>query len=208
MKEINFNIVTEWSEVTLEMFDQISQITGEPHEQVPKLLSILSNASEEDILSIPASKFESLGINQKLSFLAKAPRKALPMAKIEICGKKFDVSLYPQKWTAGQYLDYSSIIGTETDKKIAKLIACFCVPEGHRYGEGYDFDEVVNLIYKNIDIETALGYAGFFQLQLTAFEKALKDYSGKRKKRSTRRQEKQSKKTRQADSTSSGTALS
>lgn len=208
MKEINFNIVTAWSEVTLEMFDQISQITGEPHEQVPKLLSILSNASEEDILSIPAGKFESLGINQKLSFLAKAPRKALPMAKIEICGKKFNVSLYPQKWTAGQYLDYSSIIGTETDKKIAKLIACFCVPEGHRYGEDYDFDEVVNLIYKNIDIETALGYAGFFQLQLTAFEKALKDYSGKRKKRSTRRQEKQSKKTRQADSTSSGTALS
>lgn len=208
MKEINFNIVTAWSEVTLEMFDQISQITGEPHEQVPKLLSILSNASEEDILSIPAGKFESLGINQKLSFLAKAPRKALPMAKIEICGKKFNVSLYPQKWTAGQYLDYSSIIGTETDKKIAKLIACFCVPEGHRYGEDYDFDEVVNLIYKNIDIETALGYAGFFQLQLTAFEKALKDYSGKRKKRSTRRQERQSKKTRQADSTSSGTALS
>lgn len=208
MKIFTFNIITSWSEVSLELFDQISQITGEPYEQVPKLLSILSSASEEEIRSISVTDFEHAGIPEKLAFLSTAPKKRMPSEKLTLGGRKFTVSLYPNKWTAGQYLDYTSVMGSDTDRKLAKLIACFCVPEGHKYGDGYDFDELVNFLYKNMSIETALGYAGFFQLQLTAFGKALRACSERRRRRSTRRLGNLLKRKPQAGSTSSGTTLS
>lgn len=210
MKEISFDIVSSWSDVTLEMFDQLTQITGDnPFERVPKLLSILSTLSEDEIKALPAHVLENGGIMEKLNFITKEPKPEMPSETVVINGKKYEMSLYPAKWTAGQYLDYSSVMGVETDKKLAKIIACFCVPEGHKYGDGYDFDEVTKSVYKNMSITQALGYSSFFLLQLTAFGKALVSYSEKKQKRLTRKQAKRKmRKTRRAGSTSSGTTLS
>ena len=92
------------------------------------------------------------------------------------------------------------------NRKIAMIIACFAVPMGHVYGDGYDFDSVVDEIYKYMPITVALGYASFFQLQLHAFAKALAAYTEKKKKKSTRKQGNLfSRKNREKGSTRSGT---
>lgn len=206
MKEISFEIISSWSEVTLEMFDQITQITGEnPYEKIPKLLSILSTLSEDEIKALPALTLQQIALTDKLEFLTKEPKPEMPAEKITLGGKKFNVSLYPAKWTAGQYLDYTSVTGVDTDRKLAKIIACFCIPDGKKYGDDYDFDDVIKVIYKNMSIEQALGYAGFFQLQLTALERALVSCSMKKQERLIRKMEKRMKrKTRHAGSMSSG----
>lgn len=205
MKEISFEIISSWSEVTLEMFDQITQITGEnPYEKIPKLLSILSTLSEDEIKALPALTLQQIALTDKLEFLTKEPKPEMPAEKITLSGKKFNVSLYPAKWTAGQYLDYTSVTGVDTDRKLAKIIACFCIPEGHKYGDDYDFDDVIKVIYKNMSIEQALGYASFFQLQLTAFERALVSYSVKKQERLIRKMEKKMRKKYRSGSTPSG----
>lgn len=208
MKEISFEIISSWSEVTIEMFDQITQITGEnPYEKIPKVLSILSTLSEDEIKALPAVLFEQPAFTEKIDFMTKDPKPEMPADKITLAGKKYKLSLYPAKWTAGQYLDYTSIIGVETDRKLAKIVACFCIPEGHNYGDGYDFDEVIKAVYKHMTITQALGYAGFFLLQLTALEKALVSYSVKKQEKLIRRLEKKMKKSHAA-LTQSGTTSS
>ena len=111
-------------------------------------------------------------------------------------GKQYDLYLYPQKWSAGQWLDYTTISKDESDiKKMSRLIACFTVPKGKQYCQDYDFDSVVKAVDENMDIETALGLSGFFQLLFDGFTKALLAYSGKkvkRFKRLIRRQESRS----------------
>lgn len=205
MKEISFEIISSWSEVTLEIFDQITQVTGDnPYERIPKMLSILSTLSEDEIKALPALAFEKAALTGKLEFLTKEPKPEMPAEKITLGGKKFNMSLYPAKWTAGQYLDYSSVMNVDTDRKLAKIVACFCIPEGKKYGEDYDFDEVIKVIYKNMSIEQALGYAGFFQLQLTALGRALVSCSQKEKERLIRRAEKKMRKKYRSGSTPSG----
>jgi len=78
---------------------------------------------------------------------------------------------------------------------------------GHEYGDGYDFDSVVDEIYKYMPITVALGYASFFALLLQSFAKALAAYTEKKKKKSTRKQGSRSKgkRNREKDSTRSGT---
>lgn len=206
MKEINITLPTSWDEVTLEMFDVITAKEENPYEKLTDILEILTGLPKSEIKELPATVLESSGLNQKLSFMTREPRKRMPSEKLTLNGKRYNVSLYPAKWTAAQYLDYNSVLGGSGDKKMAKLIACFTVPEGKKYGEGYDFDALVDEIYSHMPITVAMGYAGFFHLQLQASVGALKAYTEKKRKKSTRRlASRLSKKNRKKDSTTSGT---
>ena len=192
MKELNISVPSSWDEITLEMFDGISAAEGNPFEKTVSILNVLTGLSEEELRSLPATVFEGTGLNAKLGFLATEIRKRMPQEKYNTPNGKYTVSLYPQKWTAAQYLDYNTVLAGEDKKKLARIIACFTVPEGKKYGEGYDFESVVNDIYENMPVTVAMGYAGFFQLLLTSFTRALSAYSDRRKKKSTRRQESRS----------------
>ena len=186
-KELNINVPSSWDEVTLEMFDVITAEESNPYEKTVSILEILTGLPKDEVRNLPAVVLENAGINQKLSFMMKEPRKKMPVEKLTLNGKRYDMSLYPAKWTAAQYLDYNAVLGGGPQKKMAKLVACFMVPEGKKYGEGYDFDRLVDEIYEHMPITVAMGYASFFQLQLTSFVKALSAYTEKKKKRLTRR---------------------
>lgn len=171
-----------------------------PYELTARTIAALSEIPYDEVRTWPVSVLQSPELSEALAFVNSEPKKRLPSEKLELNGKKYTVNLYPQKWTAGQWLDYTNIAKEESDvKKMARLIACFTIPKGCEYGKGYDFDELVNELNENMDIETAMGFAGFFQLQFDAFTKALLAYSErqmKKLKKSTRRLERRSNKDR------------
>ena len=209
MKEYNITIPSSWDEITLEMFDGITLAEGNPYDKTVEILNVLTGLPEDELRSMPAVVLESSGMNEKLAFLSKEPRKRMPQEKYSTGKNKYTVSLYPAKWTAAQYLDYNSVLGGGEQKKLARIIACFCIPEGKKYGEGYDFESVVNDLYHNMPVTVAMGYASFFQLQLTSFVKALSAYTEKKKKKLTRKQVNRSyKKSQKEVSTKSGTPSS
>jgi hypothetical protein len=206
MKELNFTMPSSWDEVTLEMFDVITSNEENPYEKIQDILEILTGLPKSEIKELPATVLESAEINKKLSFMTKEPRKRMPVEKLTLNGKRYVMSLYPAKWTAAQYLDYNAVLGGGPQKKMAKLVACFCVPEGKKYGEGYDFDRLVDEIYEHMPVTVAMGFSSFFQLQLTSYVKALSAYTEKKKKKSTRKPASRLKrKSLRQDSTTSGT---
>ncbi len=213
MKELEIKIPTSWKEVTVAKFNELAAISNEnPFESTVRILSILSDIPDDEIRKLSALTLENAGMSQKLSFLSRQPVPDVPCEKIMLDGKYYKVCLYPAKWTAGQYLDYTSVLQMPEIKKVAKLIACFTVPEGKEYGKDYEFDDVVDTINENMPITQALGYANFFALQLKSFAKALRDFSARKKKKSTRRQgsrlKKAQKKAISEASTQSGTPSS
>lgn len=188
MKEITLNIPSSWHEVSIKNFTRLMTLSGKnPYEDTLIIISILSGEDVDSIRKLPATWFESYKIAEKLAFLQKDPPQVMPLDKFEINGNKYNVALNPSKWTAAQYLDYNAVLNESGSNKIARLIACFSVPEGKKYGEDYDFDHVVNEIFEYMPITIALGYSSFFHLQLKSFTKAIQRYTEKKKKRLTRR---------------------
>lgn len=188
MKEITLNIPDSWHEVSIKNFTRLTALSGKnPFEDVLVIISILSDEDIDDIRKLPATWLETNDISKRLSFLSKEPEKVMPSEKIELNGEEYDVALYPGQWTAAQYLDYNAVLNEEGPKKIARLIACFTIPAGKKYGEDYDFDHVVDEIFEYMPITIALGYSSFFRLQLKSFAKAIQRYTEKKKKRLTRR---------------------
>lgn len=185
---IEARIPKGWGEVSLAKFEELTKAMSEseanPWIVTAKMISVLADIDYTEVKAWPVSVLQSQDLLSALEFVKKDPKKRMPSEHFSLAGKQYDLYLYPQKWSAGQWLDYTTISKDESEvKKIARLIACFTVPKGKEYCKGYDFDDVVNTIDENMDIETALGLSGFFQLQFGAFTKALVDYSTRKLKK-------------------------
>lgn len=193
---INTTIPKSWSDISLKKFEELVNVmdseNNNPYETSARIIAVLTDAPYEEIRKWPVSVLQSSELSGALEFIKKDPKKRMPSESITLGGKKYKINLYPQKWTAGQWLDYTSVSKEESNiGKMARLIACFIVPEKCEYGKGYDFDRLVKTINENMDVETALGLTGFFQLVFDAFKNSLLDYSDrelKKLKKSTRRQ--------------------
>ena len=86
--------------------------------------------------------------------------------------------------TAGQFLDFKSLISADNiDKRLARLMLCFMIPEGHKYNDGYDTEEMLDVIYKNMTVVEVTAYSNFFTLQLKAYADATLEYSVKQIKK-------------------------
>lgn len=133
-----------------------------------KILSALSDYSEDELMDMPMDEFQSL--MAKTSFL-NTPMQKLDWKHlgktITINGKKYNVIKDAKKMTAGQYIDYKSYM-KDADKFIEMLpyiLTVFIIPEGCKYNDGYDIEDLAKELNDNLDLKTALSITDFFQHQ-------------------------------------------
>lgn len=174
MNEIT--IATSWNDVTLEQFEKLQQVNIENPEAEQKVIAILTNKTVDEIYDLPYQVYYDL--LSKIDFLKTEPKKYSPSPKITIENTTFDVTLSPQTMTAGQFLDYKTLIGMDDiDKKLARLMMCFMIPEGHSYNDGYNTEEIIDILYKNMSVVEVTAYSNFFMVLYQAYSKALVEFS-------------------------------
>ena len=183
---MKINVPTNWSEVTLEQFNKIIEISNNKDlttvEREIRLVAVLTKMSITEVESLDAPTFQM--ITDKLIFLNTKPEKRVPVDSFVLNGKDYHADLAPASWTAGQFLDYKVLAGEDIDKKAARLLACFIYPEGAAYNDGsYDVEDVVNDINEYMTVSEVTGFTDFFMLQYTAFARALLAYSERKIKR-------------------------
>lgn len=176
---MEIKVPTNWNEVTLKKFDKILELSKNadltPVEREIRIVAALTDTEISVIQNLDAPTFQM--ITEKLVFLNNKPEKKVPVDSFVLNGKDYHADLAPRSWTAGQFLDYKVLAGTEIDKKAARLIACFVYPEGAAYNDGsYDVEDVVNDINDYMSVVEVTGFTDFFMLQYTAFAKAILAY--------------------------------
>ena len=140
------------------------------------LLAILDDCSEDDILDLPLSAYKMKVAG--LSFLGEPlnPKPVCP--KTLAIGKEvFEAVRDVRKFTAGQYIDYNTLIKSEDfNQVIHNVLACFFVPKGKDYGKDYDIMEVAEKIRRNVSIGFAMDVCFFFQKRSIASINSMLDY--------------------------------
>jgi hypothetical protein len=82
---------------------------------------------------------------------------------LTINGKKYRIIKDAKDMSAGQYIDYKSYITKENFfDMLPYILTCFIIPDGCKYGNGYDTAELAKELNDNLDIRTALCIADFF----------------------------------------------
>ena len=137
------------------------------------MLSVLCDVDEDDIASLTTSEYVRL-VNE-CNFLVDMPKVKIT-DNYTINGKEYEVFLSLRNMTVAQYVDFQTFY-KEQDKYYKELLACFLIPKGMKYGEGYDIAEVANDIGEHLSIVDANSIMFFFVLLYQSLTKATLNYS-------------------------------
>lgn len=140
------------------------------------LLSIINECTEDELLDLPLGEYhKKVG---DLAFLSESPQPRPNCPKtINIDGEVYETVRDVKKFTAGQYIDYVTLIKNEDFyATIPNILACFFIPKGKDYGKDYDIMEVAKKIRYNVSIGLAMDVCFFFQMKSIRSINSMLDY--------------------------------
>ena len=148
------------------------------------MLSVLCDVDEDTIVSLSTSEYVRL-VNE-CDFLIDMPKVKIT-DKYTINNKEYEVFLSLRNMTVAQYVDFQTFY-KEQDKYYKELLACFLIPKGMKYGEGYDITEVANNIGEHLSIVDANSILFFFTLLYQSLTKVTLNYSIRNMKKVMRKE--------------------
>lgn len=143
------------------------------------MLAVLCDVDEDAIANLTQNEFSKL--LTQTNFLVDMP-KVKVTDKYRINGADYQVFLSLKQMTVSQYIDFQTFYA-DTEKYFCELLACFLIPKGKKYGEGYDIDVVVRDIGEHLSIVDANSILFFFALLYRSLTKAMLSYSVRQMKK-------------------------
>lgn len=177
-----------WNDITIGVYNKLNKLLKfEPTDDVVmdelnltiQILSVLCDVDEDAIGDLTRSEFSELAA--QCSFLQELPKVKIK-DKYTINGKEYTVQFNVQDMTMSQYIDFQTFIKKQ-DKYMSNIIACFLIPTGKKYGDGYKLQDVVNDIENYFSIVDAHSVCFFFTLVFQSLTKVMLTYLVKKMKK-------------------------
>ena len=166
-----------WYDVTYRQFQMLQELSVMEDEN-EIMLSIAELLLGEQVTDLPLSEFAKTV--KQLDFLKDSlPEDVNPPKKVEVNGRKYYMDCLLGNVSTAQYIDY---INHAKTNDVCKMMSVFLIPEGHKYNDGYDMEEVFNDI-QDLPIPVINSTAFFFGRQFNAYMKIFRRYSVKQIKK-------------------------
>ena len=160
----NTEMINNYNQLPLNKYYEIMDVLKEDMniDSQVKILSIITNMTENEIINLRLSKYEELLDSINFLYEPLKPKKHIPR-KMVINGNDYILLKSVDKMTAGQYIDIQSYYNNNLGYEY--ILSALVVPEGKKYGEGYDVQDVVNDILE-LDVQTCIDVCFFFRKKL------------------------------------------
>lgn len=156
----------KWDDITLSKYDEIQKIVNDNNrDEIEKnvgLIAALTDEDEDKIWDLTLPELNALAdkiewINN-FKFDKKKKFKSIVLNKV-----KYDFTQSIDKLSVAQYVDFQMTFTDDLNPTvITNLLSIFIVPRGHKYNEGYDIEELKDIIYNSISLPTAQSMLFFF----------------------------------------------
>ena len=156
-----------WRDVTIyEYFNLVDRLSDEgltEYEREVILVSFVMGVAEDKVWDMTIGEFKANQLNTAFMKEFNVARDC-NFKKISIDGEKYDVCTDLHNFTVAQYIDFQTFYAQRKDNAniLASLLACFIIPRGHSYAEGYDVNDLKLKIINGLDILTAEELLFFF----------------------------------------------
>lgn len=195
-----------WDDVSIGQYDRLMSISSTKMNDLDKaisMLSVLTGEIEDHYKEMPLPRLkEHLKMIEGLNHEELKPH--FESGKYEVAGVKYNLTPNAEKMTAGQFIDYQSTAESNPED-LSMFMAILCVPEGKKYGEGYDVMELRQTFYEKFPYTHAMGVCFFFQKTSSALLTSFLSYLTRKIKRTKKKESDQiAKKIERATSLISG----
>ena len=185
---------SDWKSITINVYDKLQKKIKEVElgddkninalNQNIAILSVLCDVDEDTIASLSLDEFTALAT--QTNFLKDIPKVKIEN-KYKINGNDYEVWLDIQNMNMAQYIDFQTLY-KKPDENLKQIIACFLLPKGKKYGDGYDIVKVVNEIGEHLSIVDARSIMFFFVLAFQNLTKVTLSCLEKQMKREMKRE--------------------
>lgn len=169
-----------WRDVTIEEYfdfvDRFEQLDNGYEKEIAKI-ALATGKTEDEVWNLSIEEFRreqsqcgwmnDFNISQNVKFKT-----------IEIDGEKYCIDCDLQNFTVAQYIDFQTFFPKRKDNPriTGNILACFIIPKGKKYGDGYDIQKLVGEINSKIDILTANEIMFFFLKRFLVSTRATANY--------------------------------
>ena len=170
-----------WRDVTIyEYFNLVDRLSDEgltEYEREVILVSFVMGVAEDKVWDMTIGEFKANQLNTAFMKEFNVARDC-NFKTISIDGEKFDVCTDLHNFTVAQYIDFQTFYAQRKDNAniLASLLACFIIPRGHGYAEGYDVNDLKLKIINGLDILTAEELLFFFLKRYLLLMRATANY--------------------------------
>jgi hypothetical protein len=161
------NIIKKsWRDVTINEYfdfrDKLESASSDYEKEIIKI-AFVNGFNEDDVWNMTISDVKRY--QQNTFWLNDFEiSKDVKFTSIKIEDEVYKINSDMQNFSVAQYIDFQNFFPKRTQKTnyIGNILACFIVPKGKKYGEGYDIAQLVNKINDNVDILTSNEIIFFF----------------------------------------------
>lgn len=174
-------VIDSWRKCSINNYYEIVDILEDKSlSQIDKDFEILGILTQKDADFIWQQKITDVKqLLSKAKFLNEfSYNKNTNVKNIKIADGKYTVDTNLMNFTAAQYIDFQTLWAKKDLRKYyGNILACFVIPKGKSYAEGYDVAELANKFRDEIDIVTANELVFFFLRTLVNLTKVFLAYS-------------------------------
>ena len=155
-----------WNEVTIDLYYKIVDITEDadlsPIEKDLAICALLCDVSEDEVYNLSVT--EANDLISKIQWLSSFEfSQKFKGGSLKILDQEYNIDVDLQHMTIAQYIDFQSFYKpTQLRQYYGNILACFIIPKGKKYGEGYDVSELARILIENMSIATANEILFFF----------------------------------------------
>ena len=151
-------IKNDWSDITIADYYLLQEI-----EQPTDYFLLLTTL--DSIEGISDTDLASIAENFKFVFTAPKPFEQ-KIKSFTIIGRRFDAVYELKELTTMQYVDLQYYI-KDPIKNIANILSIILIPNGHKYKDNYEIDEIADILLNNLNIQIAINLFGDIQSTLS-----------------------------------------
>lgn len=159
-------MIDNYKDLTIKKYLEIRKILQEDGGELniqTRIVAVLNDMDVDDVLNLKLDRYHELVVRS--GFLMNKPEvSAKAPDRLVLGGQEFIITKNTRKLTTAQYIDYQTITSMQNaDDMLPNVLACFIIPKGKTYGDGYEVDDVANLISEHMSIVDALNICFFFR---------------------------------------------
>lgn len=161
----------KWSDVTLKQFLELKDIM-QIEDETDRTIAIAELLLGLDVSNLPLSEFNKK--MKELSFLKEEIPNNHIVRKVEINNRKYNIDALLGRVSTAQYVDFTNYLKEENNT--TKVLSVFFIPNGHRYNDGYDMEQVIKDM-ESLPVDIAISESFFFSRQFAEFIKIFQSSS-------------------------------
>ena len=152
-------IYESWEQITLAQYEEICRLQDQhPDDYTKRIIEYLYGVEDAEALPLPEYVAMVAGLRQ-FTKNPVATAKLTPAATYTVEGRRYDVDLSPNSFTAGQYIDLTNHI--QGGAAVSDILTAVVMPHGHTYNDGYDMAAVKKDLLA-LPVTAAFAIVGFF----------------------------------------------